>query len=118
MMNQLIDYRNCTKKILDLLTIQEITIDKREEIISKVNDLLERRQKLLDGLPMWPNISEMDKTEMIVAEKRLKEKMASLQAKVKDDLKKQQLRKRRMNQYNDPYGGNLSIDGMFYDKKK
>ncbi|WP_400243352.1 hypothetical protein AB3U99_19630 [Niallia sp. JL1B1071] len=117
-MSLFIDYKNCTKKLLELLTIQDAAIDNREVIIGEVNDLLEKRQKLLDQLPSWPSISEVDKKEMISAEKLLKEKLVSLQDNVKADLKKQQVRKKRINQYNDPYGGNLSTDGMFYDKRK
>lgn len=117
-MNLFLDYKDCTKKLLELLTIEELAIDEREEAIKKVNDLLVKRQELLNQLPLWPTISEMDKKEMISTEKLLKEKLISLQGNIKEDLKKQQVRKKKINQYNDPYGGNISTDGMFYDKKK
>jgi flagellar protein FliT len=117
-MSLLTDYKECTKKLLGLLTIDEGKIDDREIVIKEINDLLEKRQELLNQLPLWPNISEADKKEMLASEKLLKDKMIILQGKVKTDLKQQQVRKKRINQYNDPYGGNISTDGMFYDKKK
>lgn len=117
-MNPLTDYKEFTEKLLGLLTIEEGTIEEREAVIKEINELLEKREELLNQLPLWPKINEADKKEMIASEKLLNDKMVSLQGKIKTDLKQQQVRKKRINQYNDPYGGNISIDGMFYDKKK
>lgn|SRR5690625_2362471 len=105
-----------TKKLNDHLNegIQE----DRDAYIDVIANLLEERQGLLDRLPK--SYSEEEKRlgkEIVTFTRNIDAKLEEQFQFLKDELEQFQLNKRRREQYANPYA-NVSIDGMYFDKKK
>lgn len=116
-MRALVEFIKKTKQLQSHLE-KGFPEDNREEYIRTIDRLLEERQQLLNELPdLSIALDDRNKQEMISIENQIQELMKSYQGKIKEDLKTLQLKKRKGNQYSEPYG-NFSVDGMFYDKKK
>lgn len=90
----------------------------RDEYIETISHLLDKRQSLIEQLPNEYTSEEKEIGKQIVSlnekiDQRLQEKLRFL----KNELETFQQNKRRREQYSNPYK-NVSIDGMYFDKKK
>lgn len=116
-MDQLFLFIRKTKELKSIL-IEKNPSQQREEMIQKVEGLLVERQEILTGLQdVLASLNEPTKLELVAYENELQALMEKHQKDIKQDLKTLQLKKQKENQYSNPYE-NMSIDGMFLDKKK
>ncbi|TCS83303.1 hypothetical protein [Tepidibacillus fermentans] len=94
--------------------------DKREEYIAQIQNYLDQREKLIDELK--------GKTEYTDEEKELGKKIVGynqaidlllerIYRSIEADVRQTKERKKLHQTYNNPYQG-LSVDGMFFDKRK
>ena len=115
-MEHVIDFIKLTKKLADFLETN-LPNEGREEYIQSIHDLLDEREILLKKLPDLSNvIDENVKGELIQLENKLKGLMIKHKSTIKKDLQVLQLKKKKTNNYSNPYG--VSADGMFLDKRK
>lgn len=89
----------------------------RDEYIERVQTLLDDRQKLFDQLPITYTKEEKKLGAEIISMNKEIDQQLKRQAKVlKDELEQFQRKKKRSQQYANPYA-QISVDGMFFDKK-
>lgn len=105
-----------SQKLMNLLET-DIHDEQREKFLNEINDLLNQRKQLLSQFPPQPNMDERAKTELMELEQVIQSLMKNQKELIKRDIKTLQVKKRNNNQYANPYD-NLSIDGMFLDRKK
>lgn len=104
-------------KELKSILEEKIIPEQRDSMIQRVEKLLFERQQILNSLTDPSTFDESIKLELVTLEKEIETLMKNHKEKIKHDLKILQLKKQKENQYTNPYE-NLSIDGMFLDKKK
>ncbi|PLS17898.1 hypothetical protein CVD28_09400 [Bacillus sp. M6-12] len=116
-MEQLELFVKKTEQLLLLLEDEKSFAD-REQFISQVNQIIGERDDIINHLPSLATlIDNQVRQDILHKETRIKILISGYFDKIKNDLKKLQLQKRKNIAYSNPYG-NLSADGMFLDKKK
>lgn len=115
-MEHLIEFIKLTKKLVDFLET-DMPNEGREEYIQSIHDLLDEREIMLKKLSDLSNvIDENVKGELIQLENKLNGLMMKHKSTIKKDLQALQLKKKKNNNYANPY--EVSADGMFLDKRK
>ncbi|MBU8881205.1 hypothetical protein BGM26_19970 [Bacillus sp. FJAT-29790] len=112
----LVKFIKKTKLLLTHLETESPSIE-REEYIGTIHQLLDEREQLLSQLPDLHALNENVKEELIQLETKIQSLLSNQKSAIKQDLQLLQLQKKKTNKYADPYG-NVSVDGMFLDKKK
>jgi flagellar protein FliT len=108
---------NVTKELYELLE-QPIRKEKRDEIIEAIQRLLSRRDVLIQQLQ--PSYSEEEQElgmQMVSLNEAIDEKLQQLKQQIQQDLKAMKQKKMANQNYMNLYQP-LSLDGMFYDKRK
>ncbi|WP_163970543.1 flagellar protein FliT [Oceanobacillus halotolerans] len=111
---QLYDITKELDKVLNTSTSKN-----REEIITEVNRLIEERAVYLDELN--PPFTEEEKTtgnQIVDLNENIKQKMDTLFADLKQEMKQMKQQKKSNQSYTNPYKHVQTMDGMFYDRKK
>jgi flagellar protein FliT len=105
-----------TKELLKLLCED---IPDREELIEKVQTLLSKREELISRLDVNKLSLEEKKLgeEIVIQNQIIDQKMLVMKQSIQADINRIKKQKYSTDQYNNPYQ-NVSIDGMFFDKKK
>nr|WP_251027797.1 flagellar protein FliT [Bacillus sp. ISL-41] len=90
----------------------------RDEKISKVEELLDRREVLMKEIvpPYTPEEAELGK-QIVELNASLEQFLKTEKVSIQKDIKNLQAKKESNTKYVNPYQ-NLSTDGMFYDKRK
>lgn len=96
---------------------EEITFTEQDHYLEKVEYLIAKRQSYLNGFPDLSSLEPSVKEEIIKLEREIKTLIDTKKTKIQNNLKILQVKKKKKNQYSNPYG-DVSIDGMFLDKKK
>lgn len=104
-------------KELKSILEEKIIPEQRDSMVQRVEKLLFERQQILNSLRDLSTLDESIKLDLVTLEKEIETLMKNHKEKIKHDLKILQLKRQKENQYSNPYE-NLSIDGMFLDKKK
>ncbi len=116
-MKELDEFINKTTKLAEILDAGLLS-EGREEYIQSIQDLIGEREQLLKTLPDLSKVLDNNaKQELINLEKKISRLMLEQRNTIKKDLQVLQLKKKKSNNYANPYE-NLSADGMFLDKKK
>ena len=115
-METLVEFIKKTKELLAHLEV-DFPVDDRESYLEKINQLLNEREQLLNHLPNLSDLKESTKEEMVHLETKMQSLLKNQQNVIKKDLQLLQLQKKKTSKYVDPYG-DISLDGMFLDKKK
>ncbi|MDF1507858.1 hypothetical protein PZE06_06640 [Robertmurraya sp. DFI.2.37] len=115
-MRELDQFMTVSKELKTLLE-GEFLIEQREEQIEKMDELLEKRQNFLNELSDLSHLNEETKLELARQEQEIQALMEQRKNMIKQDIKTLQLKKQKNEQYANLYE-NLSVDGMFLDKKK
>jgi flagellar protein FliT len=113
--NQIYDV---TSRLYSLLKDGKFTEGSRDDVIEKVELILNERQELLSNLK--GPFSEEEKLigqKIIDLNRVIDEKLPQLKAEVQKDMNKVKKQKSSNEKYTNPYK-NVSFDGMFFDKKK
>lgn len=115
-MNLLARFIKASKELKGLLE-QEVNNDDRDRVIQKIEELLTERQKCLAELSDLSSLTEKSKEDLVKLEKEIQVLMENQKNVIHKEIKTLQLKKQKNNHYANPYE-NLSVDGMFLDKKK
>jgi len=117
-MNQVQTLHEVTSELYDLVHIPPSS-DEREEVIEKVNELLDQREKLLDGMegPYSDDEKRLGK-EILHMNETIQVQVQSLMKQVKMDMANVKKQKTTNQKYTNPYQNLNNFDGMFLDKKK
>jgi flagellar protein FliT len=106
-----------TKWLADLLC-EPVSNEKRDEVIARIEQLLEEREPLLAQLPSsFTEEEQQIGREILALNQTIDAKFLELKRAIQRDLQRTKQTKTVVKHYNHPYES-LSIDGMFYDKKK
>jgi flagellar protein FliT len=106
-----------TKELYELLE-QPTRKEQRDETIESIQRLLSQRDVLIQQLQ--PPYSEEEQElgmQMVSLNEAIAEKLQQLKQQIQQDLKAIKQKKTANQNYMNPYQP-LSIDGMFYDKKR
>lgn len=91
--------------------------ENRDETIETIHSLLDKRQKLLQQLPVEASAEDKDTIiEILQYDKKLSMMISNSMVDIKKDILKIKDGEKTNSRYNNPYG-DISIDGMFLDKK-
>lgn len=117
-MNRLDSLYNTTNEIIKTLNKTYTDVDDRTKIISEVNELLEQRDVILEGIkPPYTEEEESVGKEVVMMDLKIKEKMEDLYKSVQTDLRKLKQKKDSNKRYMNPYQGMKTVDGMYMDDK-
>jgi flagellar protein FliT len=111
--------QRCYDLTNDLLqVVRSITEENRDNVISQIEGLLEKRQAILDKIK--PPFSSEEKAlgkEMIQINLTLDKKLSLISSEIKRNMNGLNKKKVSAKKYTNPYES-VNFDGMFYDKKK
>ncbi len=116
-MENLSEFIRKTEELLAHLESNFPTSDERDTYLVKTNQLLNEREQLLSRLSNLSTLEEAQKSEMIQYETKLQALLKKQQTEIKKNLQLLRLQKNKTVKYQDPYG-DISVDGMYLDKKK
>lgn len=106
-------------KSLEKLLNQKITPNNREQIVSQINDLVEKRGKLLQQITPPFSIEEQQLGKKVLELNNfIQKQMDHLFTELKEEMKQINRRKKSNQSYENPYKSIQSVDGMFLDQKK
>jgi len=117
-MNRLDELYETTKQILGSLDADYDKFDKREEIIAKLNELLEKRATIIKQIaPPYSVEEESIGKKIVTMDSQIKTKMEHLFTTVQADLKQLKQQKESNISYMNPYKNMKTVDGMYLDNK-
>lgn len=104
---------------LSVLLDEEITNDNREQIISKVEILIDKRENLMKEVipPFSESEKKLGKT-VINLNTKIEQKLEKVFSELKNEMRQIQKQKKSNRSYINPYGPIKTIDGMYVDSKK
>ena len=117
-MNRLDELYKITLELENVLD-QDITSKNREEIINRINDIVEQRGILMKEIT--PPYTEKEKQigqKVVHLNKQIEQKMNTLFDALKHDMRQIRKQKESNRSYINPYGKIKSTDGMFLDSKQ
>lgn len=104
------------------LTEEMITVasksGKRDEIIERLEQLLDEREKLMSMLqgPYSKEEQALGK-KFVLRNQQLMELMNNVKLNIQRDLQQLEWKKKSAQQYANPYEATREVDGAFYDKR-
>lgn len=107
-----------TKELLETVTAPWSS-EEREERLKAVEELLRRRGELLGALR--PPYSEEERAlgrDIVAWNRDIEERLKAVQDEIRRDLRAAEAKRRANARYVHPYEQPLSLDGMFYDKRR
>ncbi|MGG3841783.1 flagellar protein FliT [Anoxybacillus kestanbolensis] len=106
-----------TKAMVELLR-EPVEKDGRDAVIEQIEQLLEKREQLLQHLPnVLTDEQKQTGKELLMLDREANELLHQLKQQIQQDLKQMKQTKEAAHRYHDLYEP-LSIDGMFYDKRR
>lgn len=107
-----------TKELYGLLE-KPVAKEAREETIAAIEQLLLRRDELLEQLsPPYSEEEQQLGKEIVVFNQTITKKLQQLKQQIQQDLKALKQKKMANQNYTNPYQEAFLMDGMFYDKKR
>lgn len=117
-MNRMDSLYKTTKDMLEVLTENYTTVDERTTVISKINNLLEKRSVILKEItPPYSEKEESIGKEIIKMDRTIREKMDHIYKLIQTDLRKLKQKKDTNKTYINPYKDMKTVDGMYLDNK-
>ncbi|WP_078414310.1 hypothetical protein [Priestia abyssalis] len=106
-----------TKELYEL-ALSSPSSEERDFYIEKIEELLEKRQKLLPQVqpPFSPEEQKLGR-EIVQMNQVIDEQLKGQKEEISIDIRKLKQKQQKTNKYTNPYE-NLSFDGTFYDKRK
>jgi flagellar protein FliT len=107
-----------TKELYDFVQGASFIDSNRDEVMERLDQLLDERQLLLDQFK--PPFSDNEKKmglEILEWNRVIESKLTSFQQMIQRDINGLSKKKSSVNKYLNPYES-MQHDGMFYDKKK
>lgn len=116
-MNVVAELLQATKTLVACLR-QPVEKDGRDAVIEQIEQLLEKREQLLQHLPnVLTDEEKQTGKELLMLDREANELLHQLKQQIQQDLKQMKQTKEAAHRYHDLYEP-LSIDGMFYDKRR
>ena len=107
-----------TKQILDTVNKEYYTVDERAIIITRVNELLEKREVILKKIKApYSKEEEAIGGEVVKMDRQISAKMELIYEAIQQDLKKLKQQKNSNKTYINPYKDMKTVDGMYLDDK-
>jgi flagellar protein FliT len=107
-----------TKQLYELVQNESFDDTVRDDVIERLDQLLDERQLLLDQFtPPFSNDEKQLGQEILSWNRVIDSKLISFQQAVQRDINGLSMKKKSVNKYVNPYES-MQHDGMFYDKKK
>jgi len=107
-----------TKTLAELLE-KPVAKEAREETIAAVEHWLERREELIAQLsPPYSEEEQRLGREIVALNQTIGKKLTQLKQQIQRDLATLKQKKKANQNYTNPYQETVSMDGMFYDKKR
>ncbi|MFC4409554.1 hypothetical protein ACFOZY_03775 [Chungangia koreensis] len=108
-----------SKKLYDHL-LDKPNKDQREEYIKQIDYLLEQRERDIfsikdSGIML---IEHTDYQTILKYDNDIRERLSTIMLQIKTDMKNVQLTKKSEQSYLNPYAATLTLDGMYFDKRK
>lgn len=117
-MTRLDELYKLTVELHDILQT-EVTNQNREEIISKVNDLINKREQVIPFVkPPFSDDENKIGKEVIKLNQEIEIKLEQMFTQLKNEMRKIQQQKKSNRSYINPYGPIKTIDGMYVDSKQ
>jgi len=99
------------------LVQQPLLAEEREDMITKVESLLQERSQYIDELVQSKESQKDSRGKIIVSMNAIIDStLLKWKKSVEEDLQKTKAKKQHVNRYVNPYG-NETFDGSFYDKR-
>lgn len=116
MRQALIDWQRATKSLL--MITENVTEDQRDEVIMKINQLLDVREALQPKIKApFTKEEETYGQALMQLEADLQKQLAVFMKGIRQDISVTQSKKTHMKNYVNPYG-NMAPDGAYYDTKQ
>lgn len=117
-MNRLEKLYYVTRKLEDLLN-KEITVTNRQQVIDKINSLVEERGRYMkDLVPPYTESEKAMGEQLLVLNHHIQERLDELFEDLKKEMKQVKRQKKSNQSYTNPYENMKAIDGMFMDLKE
>lgn len=98
---------------------QEITNNNRESIITKINDLVDKRGIAMQEIqPPFTETENETGQKVIKLNETIEQKLEAVFSQLKEEMKQMQKRKKSNRSYINPYGKMKTIDGVYLDSKQ
>ncbi|MGE8206915.1 flagellar protein FliT [Heyndrickxia sp. NPDC080065] len=111
--------QECFKLTEEMIEVLQATNEEERDVtIEKVENFLERREKLLEYIkPPFSEEEQLLGDRLVLLGKQLDVLLMNLKQEIQKDMNGLNQKKKSLNQYANPYS-NLQNDGYFYDKRK
>ncbi|MFJ7745112.1 flagellar protein FliT [Peribacillus sp. NPDC097295] len=108
-------FHDVTRELLTVL--QDKKIVERDDRITRITELLERREEFLSHIkpPFSDEELQLGRQSMLLNQ-QVDQLLVLQKQEIQRDIKELNQKKKSSNKYTNPYE-NLATDGMFYDKK-
>lgn len=117
-MNRLNELYEVTKELDNLLS-NKATINNRQEVIDKVNHLVEKRSSYLSNLtPPYTKEEEQIGEKLIIMNNRIQKELDILFESLKTEMKQVKQQKKSAHSYITPYNKLGATDGVYMDTKE
>ncbi|MBP1971163.1 flagellar protein FliT [Virgibacillus natechei] len=117
-MNRLTSLYEITLNLKHVLD-KEITAKNREEVIEKVNQLVEKRSQYIEELvPPYTEEEKQLGQQLVQLNEAIQVEMNHLFSQLKTEMKQVKKQKKSNRTYTNPYKSIQAMDGMFMDSKK
>lgn len=114
-MNRLLVYQKVTEALLTHLEKEDMLV---EENLTKLDDFLSARERLLKGIvPPYTEEEKVIGKAIIPLEEKIKALLLANKNASKNELQKIQQSKKTTKGYGNSYNQQVSSDGMYYDKR-
>jgi flagellar protein FliT len=115
-MNNVQKCYNVTERLHEVV-FSSFEEERREEVIKKIDSLLQERESLLQGIKSPFTLEEKEMGQRILTwNVKIDEKLIDLRNEIKKDMNNVNKKKSTAKKYNNPYES-IQSDGFFYDKK-
>lgn len=117
MMNRLQKLYEETLRLKEILE-EPIQSSDRDTLISKVNEIIEKREVLMEEItPPFTNAEKELGKKVVALNEPIQERMQVIFNSLKKDIQQMKKQKRSNMSYTNPYKNVNTMDGMFLDNK-
>ncbi|SDK04286.1 hypothetical protein [Sediminibacillus albus] len=117
-MNRLQSFYDVTEELHQQIS-DDIPIDKREEAIARIEQVLEEREELLKDIKPPYSEEEMETGRALLPLNRdIQDKLKQLLILLRTEMKTVKKQRSSSSKYKNPYKNVSNFDGMFLDHKK
>lgn len=116
-MNAIIQCITMTEQLIH--EANAVTQSNRDEVITKIEQLLDERSKLLP-LIKGPYTAEekVEGAKLLSLNEKMEHVLKNMHTHIKKDINELNVKRKSVNHYRNPYAATTHLDGAFYDQRK